>query len=99
MSFPFKIFKSCAKISTVPIQWRTASEVYIPKVKPPKVDNINDFRSIALINVEGKLFFSHLSKRLEDHIITICKNKFINVSIKKGCMEKVPGCWEHMSLY
>ena len=22
-------------------------------------------------------------------------NKFINLSVEKGCMEKVPGCWEH----
>ena len=30
------------------------------------------------------------------HIIK--NNKFINSSIQKGCMEKVPGCWEHMSM-
>ena len=30
-SFLFKIFKSCLKLSNVPIQWRIASEVYIPK--------------------------------------------------------------------
>ena len=43
-----------------------------------------------------KLFLSLISKRMEDHIIR--KNKFINVAIQKGCMEKVPGCWEHMSV-
>ena len=96
MSFLFKIFKSCAKLSCVPIQWRIASEVYIPKVNPPASDKIQDFRPIALLNVEGKLFFSLISKRMEDHIIK--KNKFVDVSIQKGCMEKVPGCWEHMSL-
>ena len=58
--------------------------------------NIKDFRPIALLNVEGKLLFSLISKRLEAHIIT--NNKFINTSIQKGCMEKVPGCWEHMSM-
>ena len=26
------------------------------------------------------------------------KNKIINKSIQKGCMEKVPGCWEHMAM-
>ena len=34
---------------------------------------------------------------MEDHIKP--KNKFVDVSIQKGCMEKVPGCWEHMSLF
>jgi len=46
------------------------------------------------MNVAGKLFFSLISRRLEDHIN---ENKFINKSIQKGCMEKIPGCWEHMS--
>ena len=48
-----------------------------------------------LLNVEGKLFFGILSKRLEKHIYN---NRLINLSIQKGCMEKVPGCWEHMSV-
>ena len=96
MSFLFKIFKSCTKLSYVPIQWRVASEVYVPKVNPPVPNKIEDFRPIALLNVEGKLFFSLISKRVENHIIH--RNKFIDVSIQKGCMEKVPGCWEHMSL-
>ena len=95
-SFLFKIFTSCLRHAVVPIQWRIASEVYIPKSNPPSPSNIKDFRPISLLNVEGKLFFSLVSKRLENHIIT--KNKIINTSIQKGCMEKVPGCWEHMSL-
>ena len=44
----FKIFKSCAKLSFVPVRWRIASEVYIPKVNPPKVNQIEDFRPIAI---------------------------------------------------
>ena len=38
---------------------------------------------------------SLISKRLEAHLIA--NSSFINTSIQKGCMEKVPGCWEHMS--
>ncbi|XP_057296267.1 uncharacterized protein LOC130625225 [Hydractinia symbiolongicarpus] len=83
-------------LNQIPYTWRVASEVYIPKNKPPSPSSIKDFRPIALLNVEGKLFFSLVSKRLENHIIQ--KNHFINKSIQKGCMEKVPGCWEHMSL-
>ena len=95
-SFLFKIFKSCLKLSNVPIQWRIASEVYIPKKKPPNPSAIEDFRPIALLNVEGKLFFSLIARRLEEHIIQ--KNRITNLSIQKGCMAKVPGCREHMSL-
>ena len=95
-SFLFNLFTCFVKRSYVPIQWRVAKETYIPKTKPPSPNNIKDYRPIALLNVEGKLFFSLISRRLEDHIIK--KNKFINKSIQKGCMEKVPGCWEHMSM-
>ena len=95
-SFLFKIFQSSFKTSNIPIQWRVASEIYVPKKKPPNPTNIQDFRPIALLNVEGKLFFSLLSRRLESHIIT--KNKIIDTSIQKGCVAKVPGCWEHMSV-
>ena len=95
-SFLFKIFKPCLKLSNVPIQCRIASEVYIPKKKPPNPSAIEDFRPIALLNVEGKLFFSLIAMRLEEHIIQ--KNRIVNLSIQKGCMAKIPGCWEHMSL-
>ena len=95
-AFLFNIFKCCVKKCIVPVQWRYAKEIYIPKSKTPVNSNVKDFRPIALLNVEGKLLFSLISKRLEAHIIT--NNKFINTSIQKGCMEKVPGCWEHMSM-
>ena len=61
----------------------------------PDPNNIKDFRPISLLNVEGKFFFSILSKRLEKHIYS---NKLINSSIQKGSMEKVPGCWGDMSV-
>ena len=96
LSFLFKIFQSTFKLECIPIQWRIASEAYIPKVNPPNSSSITDFRPIALLNVEGKLFFSLISKRLEQHIIH--NNKFVDVSVQKGCMAKVPGCWEHMSM-
>ena len=94
--FLFKIFQTCFKKTVVPVQWRSACEVYIPKITSPSESKISDFRPIALLNVEGKLFFSLVSKRLETHLIL--SNKFINRSIQKGCMEKVPGCWEHLSM-
>ena len=44
----------------------------------------------------GQTFFSLISKRLETHFIR--DNKFINNSIQTGCMEKVTGCWKHLSM-
>ncbi|XP_057299099.1 uncharacterized protein LOC130629774 [Hydractinia symbiolongicarpus] len=94
-SFLFNVFKCCLKNCVVPLQWRHAKEIYIPKSKTPVPSNLKDFRPIALLNVEGKLFFSIFSRRLETHVIH--NNKFINTSVQKGCMANVPGCWEHMS--
>ena len=100
---PYKVYKKCPritsfllKLSNVPIRWRIASKVYIPKKKPPNPSAIEDFRPIAFLNVEGKLFFSLIARQLEEHIIQ--KNRIINLSIQKGCMAKVPGCRQHMSL-
>ena len=94
--FLFKIFLSCTNKGIIPLQWQSAKEIYIPKVKPPTAHNISDFRPIALLNVEGKLFFSLVSRHLETHLIS--NNKIINNSVQKGCMEKVPACWEHISM-
>ena len=78
----------------IPLQWWSAKEIYIPKVNPLTAHNISDFHPIALLNVEGKLFFFSLVYRhLEKYVIS--NNKFINKSGQKGCMERVPGCWEH----
>ena len=41
-------------------------------------------------------FFSLISKRLETYLIY--NNKLTNNSIQKGCMEKVPGSWEPLSM-
>ena len=94
--FLFKFFLSCMDKGIIPLQWRSAKEIYISKVNPPTAHNISDFLPIALLNKEAKLFFSLVSRCLEKHLIS--NNKFINKSVQKGCMEKFPGCWEHISI-
>ena len=42
------------------------------------------------------MFFSLISKRIEDHILVL--KKITNVSIQKVSITKVPGCLERMSL-
>ena len=95
-SYIFDIFNRCAKKGIVPIMWRHAFVCFVPKVDSPSDSKILDFRQIALINVEGKLFFSLVSSRITSHIVH--KNHFIDTSIQKGCMEGIPGCWEHISM-
>ena len=62
----------------------------------PSENKLSDFLPIALLKVKRKLFFSFVSKRLEVHLIH--SNKFINNSIQKGGMGKIPSCWEHLSM-
>ena len=69
---------------------------YISPVTSPSVNKLSDLHPIALLNVEGKLFFSLVSKRLETHLMH--NSKFINSPIQNGCMEKIPGCWDHLSM-
>ena len=107
---PYKVYKKCPRLQEflwtiilycqrkafVPIQWKVSFTSFIPKVDKPDPSNFGDYRSIALLNVEGKLFFSLVSKRLVAHVVH--NNKFINTSVQKGCMEKVPGCVDHISM-
>ena len=49
--FLFKMFQACFKRCEIPIQWRSAQEIYIPKVSSPSENKLSDFRPIALLNV------------------------------------------------
>ena len=107
---PYKVYKKCSEIAKylyhlcldclrlkrVPLQWRVAYKTFIPKVEKPDPGVFSDFRDISLLNVEGKIFFSLISKRFYRHIVV--KNKFIDTSVQKGCMENIPGCWEHIAM-
>ena len=84
--FLFKNFHACFKRCKIAIQWRRAQVLYIPKVSTPSDTKLSDFRPIALLNVEGKRFFSLISQRLETHLIY--NNTFINNSIQKTLYEE-----------
>ena len=73
--------------------WREAEGVFIPKEDGAK--SVEKFRTISLLNVEGKLFFSMKADRITDFLL---KNKYINSSIQKGGIPKVSGCIEHTAI-
>ena len=80
--FLSSILKCMFSKGEIPLQWQSAREIYIPKSKTPPGNLISDFQPIAFLNVEGKLFFSLISKRLESHLLQ--SNKIINVSVQKA---------------
>ena len=107
---PYKVYKKCPKLAQylfslligvlkskkIPLAWRVSDGVFIPKVNKAKDTNINDFRQIALMNVEGKLFWALVADRLYRYIVD--DNKYIKTSSQKGSIRNVPGCWEHTSM-
>ena len=64
----------------------------------PKEDNsteISQFRTISLLNVEGKIFLSVLVRRLTKFLL---RNKYIDTPVQKGGIPGVFGCIEHTSV-
>ena len=80
---PYKVYKKCENLTKclfliikcvqnsnyVPLKWRISDGVMIPKVDRPKENQIEDYRQIFLMNVEGKLFLSLVSKRLYNFVV------------------------------
>ncbi len=64
----------------MPAEWQQALGVFIPKEE--NSCTISQFRSIALLNVEGKIFFSVLARRMTNFLM-------VNENIDTSC--KGPG--------
>ncbi|KAJ8346703.1 hypothetical protein SKAU_G00281040 [Synaphobranchus kaupii] len=77
----------------IPKAWRRAGGVLIPKEK--NSTTIEQFRQINLLNVEGKIFFSVLAKRMAKYLN---QNHFIDTSIQKAGNAGFSGCLEHTSV-
>ena len=73
--------------------WREAEGVFIPKEDGAK--ELNEFRTISLLNVEGKLFFAMKAERLLRYALA---NNYIDTSVQKGGVPDVSGCLEHTSV-
>lgn len=93
----FKLMKAAVSSDKVPLKWRISDGVFIPKVENPDTTMIDgQYRQIALMNVEAKLFWSMISRKLYNHLIK--ENKFIDTTVQKGSIQGMPGCWEHTAM-
>ena len=63
----WKVLRTIWRRGRVADQWRQAEGVWIPKEEKSK--EIDQFRIISLLNTEGKIFFSILSRRLSKFLI------------------------------
>ena len=75
---------------SVPASWQQAEGCLIPKEKNSK--DIGQFRTISLLNVEGKIFFSILAKRLTTYMV---ENEYLDTSVQKGGIPRFSKCIEH----
>ena len=57
--------------------------------------NINQFRGIDLLNMEGKIFFSLVAKLVTSYLL---ENNYINTSCQKAGVPGFPGCMEHSTM-
>ena len=104
---PYLLYKRCPKVSrllfgylkglwrknVVSKAWRKAEGIFIPKEEGAK--EVGKFRTISLLNVEGKLFFGMKADRLTQYVLA---NRYIDESVQKGGIPGVSGCLEHTSL-
>ncbi|KAI8501656.1 hypothetical protein Bbelb_209270 [Branchiostoma belcheri] len=101
---PYKVYKKCPLLlrrlwrllrriwgkGVIPTSWKRAEGCFIPK----EVDSsaINQFRTISLLCVECKIYFSVLARRL---VTYITENQYIDTSVQKGGIPGFSGCLEH----
>ena len=104
---PYIVYKRCPKVArqlwlylkdmwkknAISESWRYAEGILIPK--EDNATEISKFRTISLLNVEGKIYFSMRAERL---LKFIQENKYIDPSIQKGGLPEISGCLEHTSV-
>ncbi|XP_052268605.1 uncharacterized protein LOC127869985 [Dreissena polymorpha] len=103
---PYKVYKMCPRLlrrlwrlikvvwrkGQVPECWQKAEGLFVPK--ETNSHNNSQFRTISLLNVEGKIFFAVLARRLTTYLTA---NKYVDTSIQKGGVPGFSGCVEHTS--
>ena len=100
----YKVYKYCPKLRTklfllikemwhrkdVAERWCIAEGLYLPKEADSKV--LGQFRPVSLLNIDGKIMFGILAKRI---IKFVTENGYINESNQKAGLPGIPGCVEH----
>ena len=101
---PYVVYKRCPHIThtvylllnnlwqekTVPLQWRFGEAILIPKSE--ELSDPSKFRNITKTRTSGKLSMGVLADKMLEYMVS---NKYIDTSVQKGFMKKMPGCVEH----
>ena len=104
---PYRLYKYCPQVAKlmfnyirglwkknkIPDTWRRAEGVLIPK--EDGASSIEKFRTISLLNTEGKIFWKLKANKLTEFVT---RNSYIDSSIQKGGIPGVSGCLEHTAI-
>ena len=94
----YKLYKRCPKVLAslwkllrimhikkfIAEDWGLADRIFIPKEKNSK--HLEQFRPISLLNVEGKIFFGVIAKRMMKFVLN---DKFVNSWLHQTCIHVV----------
>ncbi len=89
----FRILRCAWAKKIVCKEWQTAEGIFIPKERESV--RLDQFRPISLLNVEGKIFFAVIAKRLSNFLVG---NGYVDTTVQKGAVAGVPGCLEHSAM-
>ena len=91
--YTWKLLREAYTKKFIVENWGLADGLYIPKEKNSR--KIEQFLSISLLNVEKKIFFSVMVKRMTRFVIN---NGYVNTSIQKAGVPGFSGCIEHTTM-
>ena len=89
----FSYMKGMWKNNTISESWQKAEGTFIPK--EDGATSVEKFRTVSLLNVEGKLYFALRADRLVTYTLA---NNYIDTSIQKGEVPGISGCIEHTAI-
>jgi hypothetical protein len=103
----YQVYKKCPKLlrrlwklmnviwknEVIPEEWTKAEGCFAPKEENSK--DITQFRTISLLSVEGKIYFSILAQRLTSYLLN---NEYLDTAVQKGGVPGFSGCLEHTAI-
>ena len=99
----YRVYKSCPRLARrlwrllrvawrrgrMTESWMEAEGCFIPK--EDQSSQLKQFRTISLLNVEGKIFLAVLARRLTSFMLS---NGYIDIAVQKKGIPGVSGCVE-----
>ena len=70
-------------------------DVLSKKKERSPIEHITQFRTISLLNVEGKIFFSVMARPVKSYMT---ENSYADATVQKGGVHGFSGCVGHSSI-